>query len=689
MKNKLEIIKNMGINWTAFRSKYELEKRLGLLQRQFPTFTYDEVNLSEHLMLNKNILSLLEESRKNFFFSHIPDNYRKYTETFKLNNAIEEADNICKQKFRYFSKHSFHFDSLKWNYNPVEAMFAPDNLHWVNIADLGNDFGDIKWIWELSRFSFVYPLVRAYGATGDDKYIESFWRYFEDFIKKNPPELGPNYKCGQEMSLRIMAWTFGLFAFLDHPLSSDSRKELMLKAIYHHADHVDKHFSFALKSVKNNHSLSEAAGMYTVGVLFPYFDKAEKWRKKGKKYLHSESMWQIYEDGSYIQHSMNYQRLAIQDLTWAMRLGQINKDPFEEVFIQRFQKTVLFMYQNQDLTTGRLPNYGMNDGAYIHPLTSCEYLDHRPALQAAWYVINGELLYNDESVSEIVYWLAGPMALNSSIRKIEQTTCAFNQGGYFTIRGKDSFGMIRCASYKHRPVQADMLHFDLWHKGLNILADAGTFSYNTEMDKILYFNGTASHNTVMVNNKDQMKKASRFIWLNWTKSKALRFEHESEYQIFEGEHYGYGKITHRRGILQVGDQWVIVDDLFGNIEQEEVALSWLFGIQNIEQKTKNEWSIKISEEDNWRMKTYSTESFSSHLYRGSEKPLKGWRSLYYGYKESYPQAVLECKIVHEARFITVIEAASENHQIDEGKLTLNNKKIMLNKIGSNDIFSIN
>ncbi|WP_144549953.1 alginate lyase family protein [Peribacillus simplex] len=689
MKDKLEIIGNMGLNWTVFRIKYEIEKKLGILQKHFPTFSYEEIDLRNYITI-PDLMTGLRESRKRYFFSSISINFKDMKETFQLERAIEEADDICQQTFRYFSQHTFSYDHMKWHYNPDAKKSAPIDLHWSAIADLGSDFGDIKWIWELSRFSFVYPLVRGYAATSDDKYVEAFWTYFEDFIDHNAPEIGPNYKCGQEMSFRIMAWTFGLFAFLDHPLTTRNRIELMMKAIYHHADHVEKHFDFALKSVKNNHSLSEAAGMYTAGILFPYFDKAEKWRKKGKKYIQSESMWQIYEDGSYIQHSVNYQRLAIQDLTWVLRLGQINNDPFEEEFVQRFRQTVLFMYQNQDESTGRLPNYGMNDGAYIHPLTSCEYLDHRPALQAAWYVINGELLYKEVIVNEIVYWLAGHTALKEEVSKIIKQTSAFEQGGYYTIRNQDSFGTIRCASYKHRPVQADMLHFDLWHKGKNILADAGTFSYNTDMDNILYFNGTASHNTVMINDRDQMKKASRFIWLNWTKSKTIRFEQQNDYQIFEGEHYGYGDVTHRRGILQKRNQWVVVDDLFGKIDQEKFSLSWLFGVQNVKMLSNNEWIIYIGKEEQWKMKIYSTQDFSAGMYRGAEKPLKGWRSLYYGYKESFPQLVLESQTDQAVRLLTILEPIKEQHQIsrDLSKLTLQDKQVNFNKIGSSRIFNI-
>ncbi|MEM1502841.1 alginate lyase family protein [Domibacillus sp. 8LH] len=688
MKDKLEMVQNMGLSWTAFRVKYEIEKKLGLLKKQFPAFSYEEMNIHKAIKSKKSFKQLTEEASHRYFFGELPIDYAKLKDVFQIEKAIKEADGICNGTFQYFSKHAFSYKHVNWQYSPHTQKSAPQDVHWTDIADLGSEFGDIKWIWELSRFSFVYPLVRAYTATNDDQYAEVFWKYFEDFIEHNPPELGANYKCGQEMSLRLMAWTFGLFAFRTHPSTTEQRLEMLMKAVYHHADHVEKHFDFALKSVKNNHSLSEAAGMYTAGILFPFFDKAEKWRKTGKKYIRSEAMWQIYEDGSYIQHSFNYQRLAIQDLTWVVRLSQINNDPFDDGFLKRFGQTVLFMYQHQNLQSGRLPNYGMNDGAYIHPLTSCEYLDHRPALQAAWYTLHGTFLYDDPSVNEIVYWLSRDF--EDSLAQVNQSSQAYPLGGYYALRTDDSFGMIRSATYKHRPAQADMLHFDLWHQEENILADAGTFSYNTDMNHILYFNGTASHNTVMVNNQDQMKKASRFIWLNWTKSKTLRAEKINNMQIFEGEHYGYSPITHRRGVIQAGEQWIIVDDIFGSLNNTEISLSWLFGIQNVEQSQPNEWLMKLQNDEEWSLNMFTNQKVESQLYKGNIKPLRGWRSLYYGHKDPFPQAVLKVEVCKVTRFVTVVGPSRLKRAVSpkQDEVFLADCTIKLNKIGDQTIFKL-
>lgn len=684
MKSKFEIIKNMGIGWTTFRLKYELEKKFGILKRQFPTFNYNLVDINS-LLISSTTLDMLKP--KNFFFSHMPLDQLSKKE-LDMSEAVKEADLFLQGKITFFSKHRFELKKIDWHFSPLTKKKSPQDKHWSDISDLNSEFGDIKWIWELSRFSFAYLLVRAFSQTNESKYVIAFWELFEDFISQNPPELGANFKCGQEMSLRIMAWTFALNAFKDHEQTTNNRVQLMLKAIHHHADHVEKHFDFALKSVKNNHSLSEAAGMYTVGIVFPFFKNASKWREKGKKFIQSEANWQIYDDGSYIQHSMNYQRLAIQDLTWVVRLGQINNDDFSREFINKFKSTVMFLFQHQESKNGRVPNYGMNDGAYIHPLTSCHYLDYRPVLQAAWSVLEGKRIYDLPEIDEITIWFTGRNDFN--LDSLNRKSMAFEKGGYYTLRQDNQFAAIRCATYKHRPLQADMLHIDFWDGEYNILADAGTYSYNTNQDDLLYFNGTSSHNTIMINNKDQMKKASRFIWLNWTKSKNISFKKSVNWTVFEGEHYGYAPITHRRGVFQSKDFLIIVDDIIGTINNESVRQSWLFGVGELEKIASDEIKIKLPNDIQWKIKSYLSKSISTNIYKGSTNPVAGWSSLYYGHKEPVPQLINEYQINEPSRIITVFSKLDRESKVftERNLIKIDNLKINLKPINSERIFDV-
>jgi hypothetical protein len=62
---------------------------------------------------------------------------------------------------------------------------------------------------------------------------------------------------------------------------------------------------------------------------------------------------------------------------------------------------------------------------------------------------------------------------------------------------------------------------DLWYNNVNLLRDNGTYMYNTDEEWLNYFWGTASHNTMMLGNLNQMKKEMRFIWTYWTNQKFI------------------------------------------------------------------------------------------------------------------------------------------------------------------------
>ena len=66
-------------------------------------------------------------------------------------------------------------------------------------------------------------------------------------------------------------------------------------------------------------------------------------------------------------------------------------------------------------------------------------------------------------------------------------------GGYYTLRGPETWGMVRCAEYRDRPAHADQLHLDLWWRGANIALDSGTYLYNPEPEWYDAFVGTVSY----------------------------------------------------------------------------------------------------------------------------------------------------------------------------------------------------
>jgi hypothetical protein len=276
-------------------------------------------------------------------------------------------------------------------------------------------------------------------------------------------------------------------------------------------------------------------------------------------------MYQIAEDGTYLQFSMNYHRVVIQLLTWAIALADKHEEQFNEAVYRRAYSSVNFLYQCQEESSGFLPNYGSNDGALFFTLSDNDYRDYRPQLDALHYLLTGESLY--QSDYEDRYWYCGehkPKQRSFQPVRKQYGMVSF-PNGYYLIREQDTLTFIRCGTYKDRPAHADNLHIDVWYKGENVLLDGGTYKYNTTDKLTHYFSGTESHNTVMLDDCDQMLKGARFIWYNWSEAECASILEKDDGYYFTGTvrcfTYLDKKIRHIRNMTKIKNKPIwLVDD---------------------------------------------------------------------------------------------------------------------------------
>ena len=297
-----------------------------------------------------------------------------------------------------------------------------------------------------------------------------------------------------------------------------------------------------------------------------------------------------------------------------------------------------------EVKTGRVPNYGHNDGALILPLSDCDFLDYRPVVQAMSYLLSGTRLFERGPWDEDLVWLFGVAALDAPLNKVKQRKTSAHLGGYYTLRGSQSWAMIRCHSYFDRPGQADMLHLDLWFQEENLLRDTGSFQYYCAPVWQRYFKSSPAHNTVTVDDKDQMEIGPHFIWFNWVKSRLRHNQQLDEFDgdYWEGEHYGYCRdkevVVHRRAIIRSQNRWLVIDDILGE-GKHSATLHW--HLPNSDWRStlpdticSQDLSAKIT------VQSLTPVEMSFDLMRGSEHP-EGWESLYYGEKKPIP--VLRCR----------------------------------------------
>lgn len=533
------VIKEYGTGWAVNRALYSA--KLKMLKTIHPAEKFFEAKTSypsRVLLFPINIVEL-----KNII------NGLSDEDKLKL---ISTADDACKGVIKGFSSTDLDYGNpIDWQLNPITGKKCDKNKKWFMIPDFDKNRGDIKIIWEASRFSHFITLARAFLLTEDMKYYLAFSEQLSSWLKENEYSLGANFKCSQECSLRMVNAMLSFTIFRQTGIATDADQSNVKDLVDRCYRKVLSNFFYAYKCIKNNHTISELMGM----IVGAWCCEDEQQLGKAFRLLAEVIDEQFTIDGGYRQFSFNYQRLALQDLECILSIQSIVGKCLPEKVNAKIKNAAWLMYQCQD-ETGDMPNYGSNDGALIFPVTSCSYRDFRPVINTIYALITGEQLYAKGKHQEELLWFSGGKPLKDYPHKaIDRKSSKFPEAGLFTLRKKNSWAMIVLNDYKTRPAHLDQLHFDLWIEGVNVLCDAGTYSYASELGRSLVKN--RSHNTVKIDGKSQMKVHGPFLIYNWTKRK----RGYCDTNVFEGTMVSSNGYTHKRRVEQTDFGYRIIDSV--------------------------------------------------------------------------------------------------------------------------------
>lgn len=552
-KDKLTAVRELGLRKLSLLALY----RFGLSSGHLKRVTSYPMPFSPDIKLLTTDL----------FYPPQPDFYTHHD--ISHSDALAEADDLCRGVVRLFGD-----DPTLLNLVPGGAL-----AHWsdyeLNHASWGDE--DIKLIWEPARFSWAFKLVRAYAISKNEAYPNAFWSAFDSFQLANPPFLGPNWMSAQEAAFRIIAFVFCDQVFATSESSSPERRQALLRAISEHAQRIPPTLIYA-RAQNNNHLVSEAVGLYTAGLYLANHPLAEKWKKLGWKWFNWAIQNQVSPQGTYIQHSSNYHRLMLQLALWMRHLHNHFSQhvPFPEQTLSKLAAATEWLAALVDASSGGTPNLGANDGALILPLTSLTNEDFRPTVQAAGAAFIDQAIFPAGSWDELGAWFN--LHIGEALKPVTPSK------DIIRIDSGDSHAFLRVADFTDRPSHADQLHVDLWHKGINIALDAGTFSYNAEPPWQNALASTLVHNTAALNGLDQMKRVTRFLWLNWAQAQITRqlFDEAGHLVSVSAQHNGYAHLgwLHQRTLsAQISGKWVI-DDLLIPIKKNSqpisARLAWLF-----------------------------------------------------------------------------------------------------------------
>ena len=447
--------------------------------------------------------------------------------------------------------------------------------------------GDHKVIWELNRHQHWILLAQAYRFTGRPEFAAEVERQWLDWRIENPFQRGINWCSALEVAFRALSWIW-----VYHLLAgqwTDAQRSAWVADLAHHGWHLEYNLSHYFSP--NTHLLGEAVALHAIGELFPELPRAARWRALGHEVVTAELSRQVQADGSHFEQSTYYQVYALDFFLFHYLLSG-RPQAYEPALRKMADYLDALLGPGEDAA---IPFLGDDDGGrFFHPygdharygratIASCALLFQRwewmrspddLAPQASWWL--------SEALSPPDLAAAAANSKSATRSRVFATsgTVVFNHaaGQEQVVFDAGPFG-AGTAGHSH----SDTLSICFRRGGEELLVDAGTYRYVGDDAARNWFRGTAAHNTIRIDGRDQAVGRGPFGWDGKPEVKLLSApDFEASNLVWEAEAECRSmSFRHRRRIRFAPGAWLeITDRVEGDGSSEhEVEQFWHCGVE--------------------------------------------------------------------------------------------------------------
>lgn len=283
---------------------------------------------------------------------------------------------------------------IDWHRDFINGHSWPKDVHHSRLQLVSSSGGfDVKVPWELSRFHHAIRLGQAYLYTLDEKYAREIIAQVTDWIKNNPYEFGVNWAGPMDVAIRVVNWIWAYYFIIESQELSDDFLALWLNSIRQHGEFLLKHMEDGWP--RTNHLLANLTGLAYLGIMFPEFPDAVRWKSVGLGRLWSELERQVYADGMDYEASVSYHRLVTEMVLSVAGLCVVNDIAVPDTARARLESmlNVIMAYTQPN---GFSPQIGDADDGRLHILTAHKnpdrvVNDHRHLLALGSIVLEREL----------------------------------------------------------------------------------------------------------------------------------------------------------------------------------------------------------------------------------------------------------------------------------------------------------
>ena len=482
--------------------------------------------------------------------------------------AVSRADRILAGEYDLLAFRGLRFGAgplPDWHLDPALNR-RPPLAFWASVPYLDPAYGDHKMIWELNRHQHWLALGRAYWLSDDARYRARCLAELRSWIDANPPLTGINWASMLELGFRSISWIWAINFF-----AAGGEREAspwlvdLLAALDRQLAHIERNLSYYFSP--NTHLLGEALALYVAGSALPELAASPRRRALGRTILLEEIGRQIGADGGHLERSTHYHRYTLDFYELAAIVARLTGDAAAAAFdgiVARLAAAARLLADAR----GRIPHIGDDDGGALTPIAGRAPDDLRDSLAIAAAIVRRRELQIGRAPEEAIWMLHG-----LGVRAVECATssadpirsAALPDTGYYVSRSAAGDHLVvdgGAHGYQNGGhAHADALSLTLSVRGLPLLIDPGTGCYTIDPVQRDRLRSTALHNTLTLDDAPQSVARGPFHWARVADAHVARWRTNDAFDYFDGAHDGYAPIEHRRHVLALHGDLVVVADL--------------------------------------------------------------------------------------------------------------------------------
>jgi hypothetical protein len=511
-------------------------------------------------------------------------------------DAAARADRLLLGEYDLLGYRGLRFGdprAIDWHLDPVHNLRPPKRF-WSAVPFLDPVCGDHKIIWELNRHQHWLTLGRAFWLTGDRRYRDHAIAELASWLAANPPLVGVNWASMLELGVRSLSWMWAMNFFV---VPEDAENDAggrgpwlvdLVVALDRQLDQIERNLSYYFSP--NTHLLGEALALYVGGLSLPMLKAAPRRAALGRRVLLDEIGRQIASDGGHCERSTHYHRYALDFYLLALIVARINGDAGAARLadaVERMASAARLLADDR----GRLPHFGDDDGGGAFPIAGRALDDVSDTLATSGALV-GWPPGRVGSATEETMWLLAHPSFASLVGRLPRSSttsttwarpaavpsAALPDTGYFVSRSPGNDHLVFDAGphgYQNGGhAHADALSLTLTVRGIPLLIDPGTCCYTMDLPLRDRFRSTEMHNTLTIDERPASTTDGPFHWLRTANALARRWRANPGFDYIDASHDGYHPLEHRRRVLTLPGDLIVVADLVSGSGSHRADVHW-------------------------------------------------------------------------------------------------------------------